>query len=95
MVHIRRGKGAKDRMLPLPDLTLQALRALWRKHRHPYLLFPNPAGSPECITQATTHMNQVGAQQAMKRVVEECGIKKKFQSIIYAIAGPLTFLNVA
>jgi integrase/recombinase XerD len=24
--HIRRGKGHKDRMVPLPDLTLQALR---------------------------------------------------------------------
>jgi len=27
-VHIRRGKGHKDRLVPLPDLTLQALRAL-------------------------------------------------------------------
>ena len=32
-VHIRRGKGHKDRMVPLPDLTYEALRALWRKHR--------------------------------------------------------------
>jgi len=77
LIHIRRGKGAKDRMLPLPDLTLTALRKLWTKHRHPYLLFPNPVGSPERIQQAKTHMNQGGAQQAMKRVVEECGIKKK------------------
>ncbi len=95
LIHIRRGKGAKDRMLPLPDLTLTALRKLWTKHRHPYLLFPNPVGSPERIQQAKTHMNQGGAQQAMKRVVEECGIKKKSQFIIYATAGPLTFLNAA
>ncbi|HDL01188.1 MAG TPA: recombinase, partial [candidate division Zixibacteria bacterium] len=32
-VHIRRGKGHKDRMPPLPDLTLHALRVLWSKHR--------------------------------------------------------------
>lgn len=28
LVHIRRGKGHKDRFVPLPDLTYQALRAL-------------------------------------------------------------------
>ena len=95
LLHIRRGKGAKDRMLPLPDLTLKALRILWTKHRHPYLLFPNPVGSLERIQQAKTHMDKGGAWQAMRRVVEECGIKKKSQFIIYAIAGPLIFLNVA
>ena len=57
-VHIRRGKGHKDRLVPLPDLTLQALRALWVKHRHPYLIFPNAKGSLETIQQATTHMDR-------------------------------------
>lgn len=42
LVHLRRGKGVKDRMVPLPDLTLKALRTFWTKHRHPDLLFPNP-----------------------------------------------------
>jgi len=74
LVHIRRGKGAKDRMVPLPDLTLKALRALWSKHRHPRLLFPNARGSKETYCLAETHMDRGGAQQAMKRVVEECGI---------------------
>ena len=32
-IHIRRGKGHKDRFVPLPELTLQALRELWRWHR--------------------------------------------------------------
>ena len=45
LIHIRRGKGHKDRLLPLPDLTLQALRVLWSKHHHPRWLFPNPVGS--------------------------------------------------
>ena len=31
-IHVRRGKGHKDRFVPLPDLTYQALRALWSKH---------------------------------------------------------------
>lgn len=94
-VHIRRGKGHKDRLIPLPDLTLQGLRALWRRHRHPYFLFPNAVGSFETIRAATTHMDRGGAQNAMKVVVAECGIKKKYPSIPCATALPRTFLNVA
>jgi integrase len=77
MVHIRRGKGHKDRFVPLPDLTYQGLRALWCKHRNPCWLFPNAVGSAELIRQATTHMDRGGTQAAMKAVVEQCGIKKK------------------
>ena len=77
MVHIRRGKGHKDRMVPLPDFTLKALRVLSVKHRNPKLLFPNATGSPERIKQATTHMDRGGAQKAMKIVVKECGIQKR------------------
>lgn len=80
-VHIRRGKGHKDRFVPLPDLTCQALRTLWSKHRHPRLLFPNPVGSPERIQQATNHMDRGGTQQAVKALVTECGIKKRSLSI--------------
>ena len=76
-VHIRRGKGHKDRFVPLPDLTCQALRALWAKHRHPRLLFPNAVGSPNRIRQATTHMNRGGTQKAVKVMLGECGIKKR------------------
>ena len=80
LVHIRRGKGHKDRFVPLPDLTCQALRALWCKHRNPCWLFPNAVGSPERIRKATTHMDRGGTQSAMKTVVKQCGIKKKSQS---------------
>lgn len=85
-VHIRCGKGHKDRFVPLPELTYRALRALWVKHRHPRLLFPNPVGSPERIRQATTHMDRGGVQQAVKALVAECGIKKRSPSILCAIA---------
>lgn len=67
-------------MVPLPDLTYQALRALWNKHRHPTLLFPNATGSLERIRRATTHMDRSGAQAAMKAVVEPCGIKKSLDT---------------
>ena len=73
-VHIRRGKGHKDRLVPLPDLTHQALRALWCKHRNPHWLFPNAVGSPERIRAAATPMDRGGTQAAMKAVVTQCGI---------------------
>ena len=87
-VHVRRGKGHKDRLVPLPDLTYRALRALWSKHRHPRLLFPSPVGSPERIARAGGHMDRGGAQAAMKAVVRSCRIKKKSRSIRYATALP-------
>ena len=59
-IHIRRGKGHKDRFVPLPDLTYQALRALWCKHRNPCWLFPNAVGSPERIRSAISHMDRGG-----------------------------------
>ena len=94
-VHVRRGKGHKDRMLPLPDLTLKGLRALWRRHRHPNLLFPNCKGSLETIQAATNHMDKGGCQRAMKVVVAECGIKKKYPFIPCVTVLPPTCLNAA
>jgi len=94
-VHIRRGKGHKDRFVPLPDLTYQALRALWCKHRNPCWLFPNAVGSPEHIQKATTHMDRGGAQAAMKAVLTQCGIKKKSRSTPFATASPLICLSGA
>jgi integrase len=94
-IHIRRGKGHKDRFVPLPDLTCQALRVLWRKHRNPCWLFPNAVGSPERIRRATTHMDRGGAQAAMKAVVTQCGIKKKSRFTPCATVLPLIYLNAA
>ena len=87
-VHIRRGKGHKDRLVPLPDLTYRALQVLWFRHRHPSLIFPNARGSLETIQQANTHMNRGSTQVAVKAIVNACGIKKKFPSIPSAIALP-------
>jgi integrase len=94
-VHIRRGKGHKDRFVPLPDLTCQALRALWVKHRHPRLLFPNAVGSPARIRRATTHMNRGGTQKAVKVLLNECGIKKRSPFIPCVIHLPPICLNRA
>lgn len=95
IVHIRRGKGHKDRLVPLPDQTLVGLRELWKRHRHPMLIFPNAKGSLETIRQAKTHMDRGGAQKAMKTVVDECGIKKKSPYIPFATVLPPISLSKA
>jgi len=41
-VHVRDGKGNKDRFVPLPQATLNTLRRFWSVHRHPKLIFPSP-----------------------------------------------------
>ena len=94
-LHIRRGKGHKDRLIPIPDLTLHALRVLWSKHRHPTLLFPNPVGKAQNIHRAKKHMDRGGAQNAMRAVVKDCNIKKKSPYIHFDIALPRTCLNAA
>lgn len=76
-VHIRRGKGHKDRLVYLPERTLQALRVLWRKHRNPRLLFPSATGTLSRIQQATRPMDRGSTQVAVKRMLADAGIKKK------------------
>jgi integrase len=94
LIHIRRGKGHKDRLVPLPDLALKALRTLWMKHRHPAFLFPNPVGSIDNIQQAVSHMDRGGTQNAMRAVVKDCGIKKKYRYTACATLLPHIYSNV-
>lgn len=39
-LHVREGKGGKDRYVPLPQAALDELTQWWRWHRHPKFLFP-------------------------------------------------------
>jgi integrase/recombinase XerD len=73
-VHIRQAKGNKDRFVPLPLLTLQALRRYWATHRHPQLLFPgNPTGHPQ---EGPVYLDRGGLQKAIKLIAGQCGIRK-------------------
>ena len=94
-VHIRRGKGHKDRLLPLPDLTLRALRTLWLSHRHAFLLFPNPPKKSQTIKNIKKHMDRGGTQKAVREIISSCKIKKKYRCIAYATVLPHTCLNAA
>jgi site-specific recombinase XerD len=69
-VHIRDGKGGKDRILPMPYPTLLALRNYWKTHRHPRLIFPG------AHAKTSTPMDKGSVQKALKRVLQDCRIKK-------------------
>ena len=56
MIHVHRGKGAKDRMVPLPHRTLSMLRAHWKTHRNPRLIFPALGRDGRSGPNATTPM---------------------------------------
>ena len=44
---VRKGKGNRDRMVPLPDVMVEDLRRYWRFHQHPLLLFPGAGRGPQ------------------------------------------------
>jgi integrase/recombinase XerD len=49
------GKGNKERILPLPQTLLEALRSFWRTHRHPRWLFPNRNGTAPLCKRSLRH----------------------------------------
>ncbi|MFB1496435.1 MAG: site-specific integrase [Thiocapsa sp. C3-3m] len=87
-VHIRDAKGNKDRLVPLPDTTLELLRRFWRLHRNPVLLFPNRHGGLKAATSASTPLDRSGVQVALRKVVAACGIKKRLRPTVCATAMP-------
>jgi integrase/recombinase XerD len=71
-LHIRHGKGGKDRYVPLPESVLPLLRAYWLTHRHPILLFP---GRSTAKTAAKS-MDASGVQRAFKAALQTSGVQK-------------------
>ena len=76
MVHIRAGKGNRDRYVPLPRRTLELLRQFWKTHRHPRLLFPARGHGGQGASQATEPMHRSTLQRAFGLALEASGLKK-------------------
>ena len=74
-VHLRFTKSKKDRFVPLPQVTLLALRRYWLTHRHPSLIFPG-GKAPYLREGKTMVMDKGGVQKTIKWVARECGISK-------------------
>jgi site-specific recombinase XerD len=77
MVHVHRGKGAKDRYVPLPQSTLEVLRDYWKTHRNPVWLFPALGRDLKEAGAAKRPMPRTTVQGALRRVVTELGLKKR------------------
>jgi site-specific recombinase XerD len=76
-LHVRSGKGGKDRSVPLPACTLTLLRAHWRTHRHPVWLFPARASIVDGLPQpATRPMPNRSLQHAFRIAVADSGLHK-------------------
>lgn len=76
MVHVRHGKGAKDRFVPLPTTTLKTLREYWASHRHPTWLFPATGRDHRAAATADHPMERSSVQGALRRVVRDLGFRK-------------------
>ncbi|MGH9959513.1 MAG: site-specific integrase, partial [Pyrinomonadaceae bacterium] len=76
MVHVRLGKGGKDRYVPLPERTLQLLRQYWASHRNPIWLFP-AEGRDHCeLAKSSQPMSKSSVQDAMRAALKESRINK-------------------
>jgi len=73
VVHVRNGKGGRDRDVPLSRGLLQLLREEWKVHRSREWLFPWCKGSGD----APVPISRGGLQRAVRLAVASCGIRKK------------------
>jgi site-specific recombinase XerD len=77
LIHVHRGKGAKDRYVPLPGPTLEMLRKHWATHRNPVWLFPSKTRKVESARAATQPLDKGVVQSALRRAVAQLGIQKR------------------
>jgi len=76
LLHIRAGKGNRDRYVPLPSRTLNHLRTLWRTHHNPVWLFPAKGHNGQGAATANEPMCRTTLQRAFRLALEKSGVKK-------------------
>jgi integrase/recombinase XerD len=76
LIHVHRGKGGKDRYVPLPASTLELLRHYWKTHGNPVWLFPasGRGGIHRPTAQRPTPLSNV--QDAFRLALRQTGIHK-------------------
>jgi integrase/recombinase XerD len=77
LIHVHRGKGGKDRYVPLPDSTLQLLRQYWKTHGNPVWIFPASGRGGIHRPTAQRPMPIGNVQDAFGAAVRASGIGKK------------------
>ena len=77
LIHVHRGKGGKDRYVPLPDSTLELLRQYWKTHANPVWIFPASGRGGIHRPTAERPMPIGNVQDALGAAVRASGIRKK------------------
>jgi len=77
MIHVHRGKGAKDRYVPLPEETLALLRKYWATHRNPVLIFPALGRGHQNASKSKTPMAIDSVQGAFRSAKHKTTINKR------------------
>ena len=76
VIHIRNGKGGKDRNIPLPPPVLKMLRQYWVTHHHPVWIFPSLREAGYRLDQAGKPMTVRAVQRAFLSALYESGVQK-------------------
>ncbi len=71
LVHVHRGKGAKDRLVPLPESTLLALREYYATHHNPTLIFPAEGRNHKQAKTAKRPMSPSSVHLVIETVLEQ------------------------
>ncbi len=84
VVHIHAGKGARDRVIPLPKITLEILRAYYGTHKNPKWIFPALGhDNGKNARKATKPVSKSGVQGVLKRTVRRLGMKKHIHPHVF------------
>jgi integrase/recombinase XerD len=71
LVHVHRGKGAKDRLVPLPHSAYLELRSYWARHRNPVWIFPAEGRNHKLAPTAEQPMSESSVQDVIKAVLKQ------------------------
>jgi len=77
MIHVRHGKGAKDRYVPLPQRPLGLLLQYWRTHRNPVWLFPAEGRQHLDLAKSTEPMSKRSVQDAFRAALKQSRLNKR------------------
>lgn len=75
MLHVRHGKGGKDRYVPLPQRTVELLREYWVSHRNPVWMFPSKVRQVE-LKKSIAPLGKKSIQLAFRAALKETRINK-------------------
>jgi integrase/recombinase XerD len=76
-LHVPRGKGAKDRAVPLPHDTLELVRRAWKTPRHPTWLLPATGRDHQPLATATAPRRRRRVQGACRTAPPRAGISTR------------------